>query len=78
MRRHSWSDKGVAFHTVRGEHWKTEYECANGCGVVKVHRHQENARDPKDRHWREWWRNGRRIPGDSTPPCIEAGEVKAI
>lgn len=54
--RHSWGDP------VRFAH-KTERECVNLCGIVKVTRHEG------DRHWIEFWRGLDRIEGAKTPAC---------
>jgi hypothetical protein len=46
---------------------KTERECLNGCGIVKVTRHEtEGAREV---HWIEFWRGLDRIEGKGTPVC---------
>jgi hypothetical protein len=66
-RRHKWSAK-VEFPLAH----KSERECLNGCGIVKVTRHEHNS------HWVEFWRITRRtkamdfserIEGDRTPVC---------
>jgi len=57
MSRHRWGDKVVISPN------KTERECLNGCGIVKVARH-------------EFWRGLDRIEGTATPVC-EPVEVSA-
>ena len=67
MTKHRWSDKTVFPH-------KTERECANGCGIVKVGRHETEG--GRDRYWSEFWRDGERIEGNGTPPCT--GRARAV
>jgi hypothetical protein len=55
--RHSWGEP------VRFE-YKTERSCVNGCGIVKVTRHEGGE------HWIEFWREGEKIATDKTPGCI--------
>ncbi|WP_439392357.1 hypothetical protein ACRQ5Q_22440 [Bradyrhizobium sp. PMVTL-01] len=66
--KHRWGDK-VDYPLAH----KSERECRNGCGVVKVHRHETEG--GKDIHWVEYWRNGEMIPGGMRPTCrkIEEG-----
>jgi hypothetical protein len=53
--RHSWGEPQRFAH-------KTERECLNGCGIVKVTRHEG------DQHWVEFWRDlGRVDVGGKTP-----------
>lgn len=54
--RHSWADKTSFAH-------KSERECKNGCGIVKVTRHEDRA------HWVEFWRGLEKIQCDRTPKC---------
>lgn len=56
--RHSWPD-----HLTTRYPNKTERECANGCGIVKVTRHEGVE------HWTEFWRDGDKIKGQGTPAC---------
>lgn len=58
--RHCWGEP------VRFEH-KTERECRNGCGIVKVTRHENEG--GRDLHWAEFWRDGEQIQTIRTPPC---------
>jgi hypothetical protein len=68
MSRHRWGDKVVISPN------KTERECLNGCGIVKVTRHEfEGARD---RHWPEFWRGLDRIECVGTPVC--AGSARSV
>ena len=53
---------------------KTERECSNGCGIVKVTRHE--CEGGRDRHWIEFWRGLDRIEGEGTPPS--KGSAKAV
>ena len=68
-RRHRW-DERVAV----SEH-KSERECRNGCGTVKVTRHEPQNFPP---HWQEFWRGFDRVagPDNPTPPCIEHPETQ--
>lgn len=54
--RHRWSEPR------RYEH-KSERDCLNGCGIVKVSHHEGDA------HWIDFWRDAERIASDHTPPC---------
>ena len=47
---------------------KTERECLNGCGIVKVTRHEGQ------QHWIEFWCIGdiEKLDCDRTPPCVAA------
>lgn len=67
MSRHRWGDKvPVSPH-------KTERECLNRCGIVKVTRHEfEGGREV---HWIEFWRGLDRIKGAATPVCEPISEV---
>lgn len=60
-RKHRWGEKNVV-----SEH-KTERECANGCGIVKVTRHESEG--GREVHWVEFWRDLDRIEGEGTPVC---------
>lgn len=53
---------------------KTERECVNGCGIIKVTRHEVEG--GRDLHWVEFWRGLDRIEGQRTPVC-EPAEVDA-
>lgn len=70
-RRHRWGD-AQRFPLAH----KTERACLNGCGIVKVTRHE--AEGGRDVHWQEFWRDGMRIACDGTPACeavtADAGE----
>lgn len=61
-KRHRWGNKIAHPH-------KTERECLNGCGIVKVTRHEGNS------HWNEFWRDLERISVDRVPACepVEEG-----
>lgn len=59
--KHRWGDK-VAISPN-----KTERECCNGCGIVKVTRHETEG--GRDLHWMEFWCGLERIEGDATPAC---------
>lgn len=48
--------------------YKSERECENGCGIVKVSRHEGQS------HWLEFWRGLDKISVGVTPAC-EAGEI---
>jgi hypothetical protein len=64
--RHSWGAR-VSFPLAR----KTERECLNGCGVVKVTRHGTVSRT-------EFWRGLDKIESRNTPACISVSlEVEA-
>lgn len=63
-RRHRWAEKVcVSPH-------KSEAECLNGCGVVKVSRHEFDGQ--RDIHWTEYWRGLDRCEGSGTPICVDA------
>jgi hypothetical protein len=67
MTRHRWGEKVVV--TAH----KSERECLNGCGIVKVSRNEcEGGRDV---YWTEFWRGLDRIDGASTPACEPVREV---
>lgn len=57
-KRHRWGEKD---RCPTG--YKSECECLNGCGIIKVSRHEGR------QHWKEFWRNGERIVCDGTPAC---------
>lgn len=61
MSNHRWGDKNVISPN------KTERDCLNECGIVKVTRHEREG--GKDLHWIEFWRGLDRIESDGTPPC---------
>jgi hypothetical protein len=65
-KRHRWGEP------VRFER-KTERECLNGCGTIKVTRHENEG--GFDRHWVEFWRDQEKIPGKGTPACEPVMEV---
>lgn len=65
MNRHRWADK-VAFPN------KTERECLNGCGIVKVTRHEFEG--GRDLYWTEFWRGLDRIECAGAPACEPVGE----
>lgn len=63
MTKHRWPAQG----TVISPH-KTERECCNGCGIVKVTRHETEG--AKDLHWPEFYRGLDRVDVDGrTPAC---------
>lgn len=67
MTRHRWGEN------LAVSAQKSERECCNGCGVVKVGRHEfEGGREI---HWTEFWRGLERIEGDKTPPCTGAARA---
>ena len=61
---HRWAEKIVV------SPYKTERECKNGCGIVKVIRHEGQL------HWMEFYCGLDRIECTGTPPCT--GKAKAI
>lgn len=67
--RHRWSDRRVVNAN------KTERDCLNSCGIVKVSRHETDG--PRDVHWVEFWRGLDRIDEDSVTPVCEPVEVGA-
>lgn len=69
MSRHRWGDKVVVSAN------KTERECLNRCGIVKVTRHEFDR--GRALHWIEFWRGLDRIEGDATPVCEPISEVAA-
>lgn len=63
MTRHRWPKDGTVISPN-----KTERECRNGCGIVKVTRHETEG--GKDLHWPEFYRELDRVDVDGkTPPC---------
>lgn len=64
-KRHSWGDK-VRFPLAN----KTERDCKNGCGIVKVSRHETEG--GRDVYWTEFWRGEERIFCEGTPACEPA------
>lgn len=65
MTRHSWPKEGTTFPN------KTERECLNGCGIVKVTRHESEG--GRDVYWTEFWRGLDRIECEGTPACEAVG-----
>ena len=61
MTRHRWPKQG----TIISPH-KTERECLNGCGTVKVTRHESEG--GRDTHWTEFWCGLEQH--SATPPCV--------
>lgn len=59
--KHRWGEKTIINPN------KTERECENGCGIVKVTRHESEG--GRDVHWTEFWRDCGRIEGEGTPVC---------
>lgn len=67
MTRHRWSEKTIITPN------KSERECLNGCGIIKVSRHEvEGGRDV---HWCEFWHWLDRIEGNGTPACEPVQEA---
>lgn len=62
MNHHRWPKQGVTISPN-----KTERECQNGCGVVKVSRHESEG--GREIHWKEFWRGLDQCPGIGTPVC---------
>jgi hypothetical protein len=60
--RQRWGDKVVITPN------KTERECQNGCGIVKVGRHEMEG--GWEVHWTEFWRGLDRIESEGTPECM--------
>jgi len=67
--KHRWPKEG----TVITRH-KTERECLNGCGIVKVTRHESDG--PRNLHWVEFWRDMDRIECSGTPVCEPVGACR--
>lgn len=67
--KHRWGDKTIVTAN------KTERECLNGCGVVKVTRHETEG--GRDLHWIEFWSGLDRVEGDRTPSCTAAVKYNA-
>jgi hypothetical protein len=57
MTKHRWGEKTIV------SPYKSERECLNGCGIVKVTRHEHTS------HWIEYWRGLDRIEVIRTPAC---------
>jgi hypothetical protein len=67
MKRHKWEESSREPH-------RTVRTCLNGCGVLKISRHEvENGRDI---HWQEFWRGTDRI-GTVRPECVPI-DVEAL
>lgn len=62
--RHRWAEKAVITPN------KSERECQNGCGIVKVSRHEFEG--GHEVHWTEFWRGLDQIEGSGTPACTGA------
>ena len=58
--RHRWGEKVVFPH-------KSERECRNGCGIVKVGRSESEG--GRAVYWSEFWRDGEKIGCAGTPVC---------
>lgn len=67
MKRHRWGDKVVISPN------KSERECLNGCGTIKVSRHENEG--GRDIYWTEFWRGLDRCEGIGTPACEPVSEV---
>lgn len=61
MTRHRWGDRNVISSN------KTERDCLNECGIVKVTRHEFEG--GREQHWVEFWRGLERIQCAGTPVC---------
>lgn len=66
MTRHRWGEPARFNH-------KTERECQNNCGIIKVTRHESEG--GKDIHFVEFYRGLDKIECTGTPPCT--GRAKA-
>ena len=62
MTRHHWGEK-IAITPN-----KSECECLNGCGLIKVSRHEWDG--GRELHWSEFWRGLDRIEASGTPECV--------
>lgn len=62
MTRHRWPKDATVISPN-----KSERECLNGCGIVKVSRHETEG--GRDVHWCEFWQGLDQIEGKGTPPC---------
>lgn len=65
QKRHRWAAK-IDFPLAH----KSESECKNGCGIVKVSRREHLS------HWLEYWRGLEKISVAHAPAC-EVVEVTA-
>ena len=63
-KRHRWGEKLV-------HPYKTERECLNGCGIVKVSRREHRLR------WTEYWRGLDKIAVNAAPPCEQGDSQEA-
>jgi hypothetical protein len=61
MTKHRWGDRNVVSPN------KTERDCLNECGVLKVTRHE--CQGGIELHWVEFWRGLERIECVGTPIC---------
>lgn len=62
MTRHRWPKEATIISPN-----KSERECQNGCGIVKVSRHETEG--GRDVHWHEFWHGLDQFEGKGTPPC---------
>jgi hypothetical protein len=62
-KRHRWGEKLV-------HPYKTERECLNGCGIVKVSRREHRLR------WTEYWRGLDKIAVNASPPCEQGRQPR--
>lgn len=72
MNHHRWPKQGVTISPN-----KTERECQNGCGIVKVTRHEYPPGNPFGIHWPEYWRGLDQFPGTRAPVCEPVLETAA-
>ena len=68
MTRHRWAEP------VRFDH-KSERECRNNCGILKVTRHESEG--GKDIHFIEFYRGLDKIECIGTPPCTGRAKLAA-
>lgn len=64
MTRHRWPKDSTVISP-----YKSERECLNGCGIVKVSRHEYPPDCPNGKHWPEFFRGLDKIECVGTPPC---------
>ncbi len=67
--KHRWGDRRVINAN------KTERECQNGCGIVRVTRHETDG--PRDVHWVEFWRGLDQLGDDGRTPVCEPVKADA-
>ena len=72
MTRHRWPKDATIISPN-----KSERECLNGCGTIKVTRHEWEGGNFACTHWTEFWRGLDRVDVEGRTPVCEPIEVDA-